>query len=532
MDILRKYGARDADLTYRIGTKLMVTLRKQGLWDGFYRYKHQLGKVLTRMSERGLPIHSDRQEQLRTHIDAQEQELDGELQTKIPAELKPFKEYNGWPKDLREAVKAAGLYVKCCKPEQFPEFVTDCGYKFLPFDAETEEGEAYIEQRLCKMLPFNAGSSKQVLSYIQYRINNGNSGHWFMPTHIDTKKPSANKAGMEALIDATDDDVLKQIEKCKKIAKLRDYCGDKWRPHTDGRVHAEFRVGMTGTGQTTATNPPIQTYPKHWKKEDAWLEQTIRMIKAIIKAPDGYVMIETDMRGFHARMQGFLAEDAAYYRLANLDCHSFNTAHYVGVPDKDLLLAMDDDALMRRLKEIKSQYDYERNYMLKRISFLNQYGGGGEKAATILRIPRVEVEAILELIKNLFKPTFRDLPARIEKQLLCNPRLVTPFGFPRFFWDGDVNQAMAFWVANPAHCIIQDAVLRLDERGALECYGACNLMHDAIWWCCPEDLATECIAVAHEEMERASDVLVNSLGAFTCRADAKIGVDMESLRDV
>lgn len=519
---LRYYGARDADLTWRIGTRLMKTLHSQGLWHGFYRYKHQLGKVLTKMSERGLPIDREAQDELRVHIEAQELELEAELQTMIPDELKPVKAFKSWPKDLREAVKAKGLYVKCCKPIEFPELVEALGYTFVGDNGS---------RQLIKPLPFNAGSPKQVLSYIQYQIDNS-EGNWFLPTHIDTGRPSANKAGMEALIDATDDAILKQIEKCKKVSKLKDYCGDKWRPDEDGRVHAEFRVGVTGTGQTTATNPPIQTYPKHYKKEDKWLEPTMRMIKATIRAPKGYVMIETDMRGFHARMQGFLAEDRDYYRLANIDCHSFLAAYYVGVDDKDSLLQLDDEPLSNRLREIKQQYDYERNYLCKRISFLNQYGGGAEKAATILRLPRLEVEAILDINRRIFKPTFRDLPDKLEKMAARNPRIVTAFGFPRYFWDNDPNQVLAFWVANPAHCTIQDAVIRLDERGALEQYGAVNLMHDAIWWCCPEQLAEECIAVAHEEMERPSDVLVNSLGAFTCAADAKIGADMNSLRDV
>jgi hypothetical protein len=90
---------------------------------------------------------------------------------------------------------------------------------------------------------------------------------------------------------------------------------------------------------------------------------------------------------------------------------------------------------------------------------------------------------------------------------------------------------MAFWVASPAHCVIQDAILRLDERGALDKYQAVNLMHDALWWCPREELAEECVAVATEEFERASDVLVNSLGKFFCHADAKRGPDMATLED-
>ena len=515
-DDIRYGGARDTDFTLRLGLKFIATLNKQGLWHGFYRYKHQLGQVLSRMSDRGLPIDRTEQRKLRQRIEWQELLLGRDLQGMIPIELKPVKVYKGFPKDLREAVKAAGLWVKCCKPTQFPDLATTLGYE--------------VNGSLIKRSPFNADSPKQVFSYVQHMVDTVGQP-WYIPTHIDTKKPSTNKAGMEVLILATDDATLKQIEKCKKMAKLRDYCGEKWTPDADGRVRAEFRVGATATGQTTATNPPIQTYPKHYRKEDEWLVPTMKRIKAIIKAPPGHVMVETDMRGFHARMQAFLAEDVNYYRLSNIDTHSFLAAHYVGVPDKDTLLQLDDTALAQRLKEIKTQYDYERNYLCKRISFLNQYGGQAEKAATILHLPRVEVEFILNINRQIFKPTFKDLPNRIERMLRRNPRLVTPFGFPRWFWEIDINQAMAFWVASPAHCVIQDAILRLDERGALDKYQAVNLMHDALWWCPREELAEECVAVATEEFERASDVLVNSLGKFFCHADAKRGPDMATLED-
>lgn len=523
MHEVRAGGAADSDLTLRVGLKLISSLKKQGLWEGYYRYKHRLGIVLSEMSERGLPIDKEEQQKLAAHIDEQSDQLEAELQAMIPASLRPIhppEGYKGFPADLREAVKERGLWIKRCKPIEYPELAVELGYEIRTFGIN---GTA--EQRLCKVLPFNAGSNLQILSYLQHQIDTIGLP-WYIPLHIDTKKPTTNKAGMEGLIAATGDAALKQIEKCKKITKLKDYCHGKWEPEEDGRVHAEFRVGATATGQTTATNPPIQTYPKHFSKDDEWLVPTMKRIKSIIKAPPGHIMVETDMRGFHARMQGWLAEDAAYYRLANLDCHSFSTAHYVGVPDKDTMLQLDDIALMKRLKEIKAEYEYDRNFKLKRISFLNQYGGQAAKAATILQLPQIEVQYILDMIKDLFKPTFRDLPKMIEERLNKHPRLVTPFGFVRYIWDHDVNQAVAFWVASPAHCVIQDAVIRLHDRGALRRFNACNLIHDALWWCPKEEDADECIAVAHEEFEQASDVLVNSLGPFHCSADASKGFDM------
>ncbi len=144
----------------------------------------------------------------------------------------------------------------------------------------------------------------------------------------------------------------------------------------------------------------------------------------------------------------------------------------------------------------------------------------------------MEVQLVLDTIKNLFPKSFRDFPKSIERQLKKSPRLVSSYGCARFFWDADLPQAIAFSVANPAHCTIQAELLRLHDRGALVKYGLCNFMHDAGWFCVKEELAEECVKVVREEFERPSEVLVNSLGAFTCRSDAKWGPDMDSLVDV
>ena len=525
-DDVRYGGARDADLSWRVGMRLISTLKKQGLWDGFYRYKHRLGIVLSEMSERGLPIDREAQTDLREEIEQQEIVLEGELQKSIPEQLKPLhppEGYKGFPKDLREAVKAAGLWVKCCKPTQFPEHARDLGYELMPFDNG--------EERLCKRLPFNPRSSDQILSYIQYRIDT--VGYpYFIPLHIDTKKPTTNKAGLGALLAATGDQVLVQIEKCKKVSKLKDYCQGKWLPEDDGRVHAEFRVGATATGQTTATNPPIQTYPKHVDPEDLWLVPIVKGIKAIIKAEPGHTMVEVDVRGFHARVQGFLSGDVDYYRLADSDLHSYNTAHYLKLSDAHELLKLDDGALRKRLKEIKSAHNYERNFILKRIAFLRQFAGGAAKAATIMKIPVVEVMEIFDMMDELFAPTFKDFPKSIEEMLRHSPKLVSPFGCQRWFWDRDLQQATAFLPANSAHCTIQDALLRLHDRGALQKYEAVDFVHDALWLHPKEELVDECIAVVKEEFERPSEILVSDkLGAFFVHADAMVGFDMANLVD-
>lgn len=517
-DDVRLGGAKDVDFTLRVGLKLISTLQQQNLWDGFYRYKHRLGQVLTTISDRGLPIDRTEQRKLRQRIEWHELLLDRELQAMVPLEIRPVKSYKGFPKDLRELVKAEDRWVKCCKPTEFPDLATTLGYE--------------VNGCLIKRLPFNADSPKQVLAYITHQTEL-NGWPWFIPIDVDSKKPTTNKAGIESLIVTTDDAALKQIRKLKKIVDLKSYCKGKWIPDTDGHVHADFRVGATATGQTTAVDPPIQTYPKHVDPADEWLVPIVKRIKTIIKAEAGHTMVEVDARGFHARVQGHLSGDADYYRLADFDLHSYNVAHYLKLDDAHQLRYLDDDSLRRRLKEIKSAHSYERNFILKRVAFLRQFSGGAQKAASIMKVPVMEVVEIFNMMDALFKPTFKNFPASIEQRLRKTPRLTSLFGCIRYFWDGDPQQSVAFLPANSAHCHIQDALIRLYERGALDKYGAVDFVHDSVWFMCPEELVDECIAVTKEEFERPSDVLISdSLGPFFVHADASAGSSMGELRDV
>lgn len=514
---VRLGGAKDTDFTLRVGLKLISALKRQGLWDGFYRYKHQLGKVLTTISDRGLPIDRTEQRRLRQRIEWQELMFNRELQQMIPREVRSVKSYKGFPKDLREAVKAAGRWVKCCKPIEFPDLAESLGYE--------------VNGSLIKRHPFNADSPKQVMAYITHQTDLI-GWPWFIPTDVDSKKPTTNKAGIESLIETTHDPALIQIRKLKKIGDLASYCKGDWIPESDNRVHADFRVGATATGQTTAVDPPIQTFPKHVDPADEWLVPIVKRIKSIIKAESGFTMVEVDARSFHARVQGHLANDPVYYRLADFDLHSYNTAYYMQLPDARELQHLDDAALRKRLREVRDAHSYERNFILKRIAFLRQFSGGAQKAASIMKVPVMEVMEIFNMMDELFAPTFKKFPASVAAMLKKEPRIISAFACQRYFWDGDPQQSVAFLPANSAHCHIQDALIRLWERGALDRYHAVDFVHDALWYMCPTELVDECIAVTKEEFERPSSVLVSEkLGAFFVHADASTGPSMGELRD-
>jgi uracil-DNA glycosylase family 4 len=561
MSVLQHYGAVDADMTYRLGVKLIASLQKNGLWAGYYRFKYQLSKVLDDLGRRGLPVDREAQTELREYVRSEELRLLRELQRMVDPSLLSLHPEFGYvnpPKFVPEDYDAANpplIELAASRGYLIQQLVTAEVTNYIEQECATCNGTGAVAgikrpkkcpkckatgKRMVKdgkisrdelrwgLSLFNPNSSDHVLNYLRWQC--ARDDRYFIPKHIDTGKDTTNKAGIEHLLMTVTDPILLHIEKCKKITKLGDYCSGSWVPGDDGRVHAEFRFG-SAVNQTSAVNPPVQTYPKHYTKTDEWLTPIMHRIKATIKAQPGHKMVQVDMAGFHARMQGFLAEDFNYYRLANLDVHSFVTAHYVDAVDKDQLLPMSDAELKKRLTQIKQEHQHTRDFMVKRCSFLNQYGGSAEKAASILHLPVMEVEYVLQTIKNLFPDSFKKFPKWIGKQLRRNPALTTPFGCRRIFWDSDPLQAVAFWVANQAHCAIQDAILRLDAQGALEKYDAVNLMHDALWLHPAEDLVDECITVVQSEFERASEVLINKLGAFTCRSDAQVGDDMDSLSD-
>ncbi len=515
--IIAEYGAKDVCRTQRCGVALFDKLRAQGLYDGYMEYKYRLRFVLDDLGARGLPVDRTRQQDLAAYVVGESHRIETQIQDLVPLELRNIHPTGGFKSLSSKVRKLVSVY----DPEAPPlvEYSNFSGY-LVRQQFVNEAWDA--EERWCVRKLFNPNSPQQLLAYIKYM-------GYPVPRHIDTKAETTNAFGLETLVQQTGDLVLKLVQQQRKLTKLGGtYAGGDWVPGDDDRVHPTFGM-LTGSGQTTAKAPNVQQYPQHYDPNLPWLVELMKKVKGAIKAEQGRVFVKVDARAFHARMQGFLAEDAAYYRLASLDCHSFVTAHYVGVPDKDVLLPMEDGALLMRLKEIKRDYEYERNYMVKRISFLNQYLGGAAKAATILRLSISEVQFVLDTIADLFPKAFKQFPEKVKKQLgKC--RVSTPFGCHRFVWDRKIQEGVASIVANSAHCHVQSALIRLYNQGVFEEYSAVNFAHDSLWLHPKESQVDEVVRIVKAEMERPSTVLVNSLGAFQCLADAEYGPDMNSTR--
>lgn len=574
---IQLYGAWDADITRRCGDGIFASLKKQGLMEGYRKHKYELRKVLDDMGQRGLPIDRTKQAEVRVYAGGELDRMRSEIQEMVPPQLRGVHPANGY-KTTKSKVKVVGdgddkipiadliaNYDADSPPlleyAQFHGHLVQELFPVLPKVVVDRTQPVQMEKRWCARKLFNVGSSDQLLRYIRHM------GYRVPKRLDDPTKDTTGKDELAKLAKETGDELLLLTDRYRKFAKLAgSYVGKvlkdgtvvgDWVPGDDGRVHPEFRWG-TGSGQLTCVSPNAQQFPEHGP--------LAKRAKEMIVAEPGHTFVKVDMRGFHARMIGFLAEDEAYYKLADFDVHSFITAHYLRLPDAPYLLEMSDSELRAYLATVKSAHEYVRNFKVKRVVHGSQFGMGVNKLynmhgpdlnpsvqtvveqvgyakwermtdeqrlKAIERAGRAEAQKLLTLLRDLFPATFdsarySSFPAqiarRIREETPCY--LKSPFGHIRWFWDWDKEKSTAYLPSNCSHCHIQYGLLVLDSLGALDRYQLSNFTHDAVWYHSPTALVGECLETTKRVFERKSDVLFNRWGAFQCNSDAEVGYDL------
>lgn len=578
--MLQVYGAIDADITFRVGIGIFQSLREAGLYKGYETFKRSLCEVLDDLGAVGLPIDRELQADLRAYTIAELKSLQDALQPLVPTELRSVHPPEGWkgiPRSLcvsdEQLVKVADLVA--AYDEANPPYVVmgdpaksikgkraeghlvqlTIPYKDASGVRRIIPGAPVREPRWCLLKPFNPGSpgeSGQVGRYLTFM-------GYPMPRKIDDpSKGTTGKAELERLAEKVNDPVLNKIVEYRQLRKTgMDYTTGAWTPGEDGRVHTTMRPN-TASGQTTSSNPNIQQFPEH--------SGLAKRAKAMVRAEPGHKLVKVDMRGFHSRAIGHLANDPIYYKMADFDVHSFITAHFLGLHDAPYLMDMDDAELRVALAAIKAEHEHTRNFKVKRCVHGRQFNMGLPKlyrmhqdnfdpkpAAVIAEVGelkwyswnqerqqreisrrgRAEASHLYNLFDELFPKTFKDFPLLIEAQIQGESRceLKTPYGTHRYFWDFDKEQSTAFLPSNSAHCEIQLALIRLRKLGALAKFEVVNFTHDALWLHPRTELVDECIALVQEEFERPSEVLISPvLGPFQCNSDAEVGESLVSMK--
>lgn len=560
------YGAIDADMTLRCGQGIMDSLTAQGLMDGYRSHKLDLRPVLDYLGEIGLPVDRTKQAELRTYVTGELQRIQTAIQGLIPPDLTGTHPKTGYKtfsakmqvggstgpqKSLRELAEA---YDPANPPlvmaAKHTGYLVERQFLRNAVGEELDYGPKLM--RWCIQRLYNPhGSSpntKQFIRHMGYR----------MPVKIDDPTvETTGKSELKKLADETGDKVLKLTYEWRELAKTGlDYTGGAWVPGEDDRVHATFKFG-TASDQLVATAPAVMTYPEH--------SEIAKMAKGAIVAQPGHTLCKIDMRGFHARSIGWLANDPVYYRLADFDVHSYVTAHFLHLHDAPYLDDMADDELHAALGTIKHDHTHTRNYKVKRVCHGRQFGLQVRKLYLmnsdnfdpkpeqvieevgeskwydwdrkrqldeIARRGRREATTLFQLFDQKFPRVFVVFPAWVDNQIrnVTKNRLVSPFGSHRLFWDYDLQQATAYLPSNIAHRHFQAALVRLYRSGALQHFECINITHDAGWFHPRTELVEECIATVQHEFELPSTVLVDSpLGPFQCNSDAEYGTNLNSM---
>jgi uracil-DNA glycosylase family 4 len=513
------YGCADVDAPQRIMSRALQDLKDRGIEAGYMRHILALQPILVGASKRGVPIDNVQRENLRDVLTQLQDAKERDIQAVVPAEilnLQPKQGYVRQPKDTTGMVQRTFSVI---------EKVRAGG----ELDAELKEVVApkLIEvERWVKLIPFNPGSWQQVLRYMKAKKHPVPKSRKEVDAQGNAKETTAKKE-LERLSRKTGDKFYLDIIAYREFEKMRGTYVEGFKPAADGCVHTTFTF-ETGTGQLTSRNPNVQNIPTH-EQDKPDRPNLAKAFRRMIDAGDDYELVEFDYKSFHALTLGFLARDLDYMRMARLDFHSYVTAHMTKQPDRETMIQLSDADLMQRLKEIRKQHEYIRDFKAKRAQL--GYGFGMRYRTLYAMWPENfdserEAKYVMDLLDALF-PRAAAWREEIRKQAHEQQRLVSPWGFHRWFFDvyhydpkrgkmvsgEDSEKAIAFLPANLAFGHIKEAMLRLDQRGVLARGGFINNIHDSLLFRMLRALKAELIPLIYTEMSQPSTVLIDPVSA-------------------
>ena len=542
---LQFYGAADVDAVQWIMRGLPRDMKRLGLWDCYLRYVRAFRSILEDMEKRGIPVSREKLAELREWLKVEIGKMDERLQVAVPREIcLPEKKepYKGIPNDAKAAIKLAHpAIVGLAKAKQ------GAALKALTLDDPivrqcieargygVRDGAVWKEDKQ----PFNPRSPLQILSYLRHQ-------NYPIPKRFRDGKDSTADKELERLEVKTGDEVIKLTRGIRAYSKMGNAYAGKvredgqveggWYPGPDGRLRPTVTYGPA-SGQLAARNPNCMTTPKR-RAELAF------KFRKCIEAEPGHRILEIDYRAFHARTLGREAQDPAYYRLADLDVHSFVAGHIVHHPGIETCLSMPDDDLRQYLGEIKKKHKAIRDFKAKPCILGIGFKMGARRLYFENRdtmADEAEAKRLLDLIKDLFKPVFKWQDAICEeadrKHYLINAWGAIRWAWDIFKWqrvDGewrrsssrDAEKVVAFLPSSNAHYMLRDKLMQLNELGLLEKYEFILPIHDALLFHCPTNLIDEAAfnikAMLEAPVKQLTDAIVAPSG-FTCSSETSVG---------
>ena len=541
---LEFYGCVDVDATLRLYTFLRSALERDGIWDspydaagdcvgGYVGQVEQVRPILAAMERRGLPVDDAERLKLDGEFDIAQQELDAELQRRVPEEVLGLE-----PKRGKKGNHDYGYLKtpKCLDGLVQREFV------IAGIDAAGEPMHERVS-RWCRQVPFNANSGPQLLRYMDAKKHK-------RPKSKETddegnEKDTTGKKELTRLAHRTGDDFYLKVIEYRELGKMRGTYINGFVPHADGCVHTTFTFD-TGIGQLSSRNPNVQNFVKHGRLAKA--------VRRMIAAKEGYVLSEWDYKSCHVLTLGFLAEDANYIRCARIDMHSIVTGHKLGLWHAiGLLRDFSDDEIRAKCKWLKSHPEW-KHIRDARMKHAILGIGNGLKARGLYEKHMEdfsgvkEAQQFLDVVEELFPRVFewhKTVQQRAHEQQFQR----TQYGHIRRFyevfrWDykkaayshGDqAEEAISYHLSNIAFGYIREHAKLLERAGLNEKYGLCNNVHDSLVFHFPAVMVDEHVREVYPLLIRPSAVLSHPVicpEGLWIDAECNVGKNLAEMEEV
>ena len=346
-EILWKYAAIDADVTFRGQKVQQPLLIEEGLDKYFERLSMPQNRVLIQMELNGIKI--DRKK-LDKNIEKLRKEKDEiyEILRKEPA-IQQVEDYLYNLKAEETGKRWDGLKYRDC------------------------ERDVYIS-KYAKREKFNVESpkQKQILFFEILKAKPVN-------TSKTTGDPKTDAETLEAL-----------AEQHPMAAKIRDYMSlSKFlsnflvsirdRIDIDGRLRTDYQQFRTVTGRLASNNPNLQNIPE---RKNGYVDP--KVVKEIFIAEDGWTLCKADYKALEFRMEQQFAQDPELMSdlIQGLDIHRKIASHAYGVPE--------------------NQVTKLQRHISKQIVFGLLYGRGARSVAKDLNIPVDEAQKIINYFFHLY----------------------------------------------------------------------------------------------------------------------------------
>ncbi len=495
-----RYSCADSDSLQMIADGVDAHLKQKGQWHVYERHVVQLGEVLWKMSDNGLPYSAEKAAAFGAELQAKWDARYAELQQRVPESIKPSKQKTGYKKEPKDT----------------------CGLVQREFNELDESMNVVRVVRWCKLEEFLPTSPLQVRQLIQH------FGHK-VGTNRKTKKDTSDDDTLKKILkkcrgskkprDIELGELLTLVRECRQLSKVQGTYVKGWKPGRDGRVHATpghwgkmFRVSWR--------RPNISATIQD--KQEEYIAQGFRKCVA---TSAGRVLLESDWKGIEAVLVGWFAGDADYMRLARLGVHDYMGIHMAG---GTVDLSQSDAALKCTFRDFKREHPKLRDDAKHTVHGTN-YGMGPRLMSDMYEMTEKEAKRLQGLYFDLF-PKIQTWQRSVLDRASRECKLRNPFGYEMSFWEvfkwdskyqrwalgEDAKSAIAFLPRDTAAAMLKEVLLRLRPLADEGIMIAST--HDSITCELPESDLYRVARIVRDEMEKG----VPELG------DLKIGVELKT----